>query len=63
MDGANAFVAFHVCEMPWELESQLLQSVPLPLNPDQNRNHAFHATLSETRKAAKLLARTLDILR
>jgi hypothetical protein len=54
----NAFVAFHVCEMQWELESQLLQSVSLPLSLDENRKQAFHAARSET-KAAKLPVRPL----
>ncbi len=31
----NAFVTFHVCDRPWELEKALIESVDLPLNLDQ----------------------------
>jgi hypothetical protein len=58
----NAFVAFHICDSPWELEKRLLASVCLPLNLDQNRNHAFHAELTACRRAAKLRARELEIV-
>jgi hypothetical protein len=58
----NAFVATHVCEKPWELEHDLITSVCLPLNLDQNRNHSFHAELSALRRAAKRRARELPIL-
>ena len=60
--GQNAFVAFHVCERPWELEAELLRAVSLPLNLDQNRNHAFHSTLTQMRRAAKERARNLAVL-
>lgn len=53
----NALVAFHICEKPWELEAELLATVSLPLNLNQNRNHSFHATLTEIRRAAKERAR------
>jgi len=59
----NALVAFHVCDKPWELEAELLATVSFPLNPDKNRHHAFHATRTELRKAAKQLARSLDVVR
>jgi len=58
----NAFVTWHVCEKPWELERELLTRVSLPLNLDQNRSHAFHALLSELRRTAKQRARLLDVL-
>jgi hypothetical protein len=58
----NAFVTFHVCECPWELEAELLQTVSLPLNLDQNRNHTFHSVLSEARRLAKTRARELAVL-
>jgi hypothetical protein len=58
----NAFVTFQECERPWELEAQLVRAVSLPLNLDQNRNHHFHSTLTELRKAAKQLARSMDVL-
>jgi len=59
---SNAFVAFKVCERPWELELALLCKASLPLNLDQNRNHAFHARLTSVRRVAKQQARELDAL-
>jgi hypothetical protein len=38
---------------------QLIRDVSLPLNLDQNANHAFHGTLSRLRAEAKARARTL----
>jgi hypothetical protein len=32
----NARVAWHACDQPWVLEEQLIATVDLPLNPDQN---------------------------
>jgi hypothetical protein len=58
----NAFVAFRVCDRPWELEHELIANVCLPLNLDQNRNHAFHSELTAFRRAAKRRARELDVL-
>ena len=55
-------VAFHVCDSPWELEKALIESVDLPLNLDQNRNHAFHAELTTCRRTAKLRAREHEIV-
>ena len=55
----NAFVAWFVCETPWEAEFALLGKLSLPLNLDQNRNHNFHSTLSALRKSAKERARNL----
>jgi hypothetical protein len=34
----------------------------LPLNMDQNRHHAFHATLTELRRTPKQLARSMAVL-
>jgi hypothetical protein len=58
----NASVVFHVCERPWETEAELIPSVCLPLNLDQNRNHHFHSRLSALRRAAKQRARQLEVL-
>jgi len=46
---------------PWVVESELLATVNLPLNLDQNRQHAFHATLSGIRRAARLKAAELPV--
>jgi hypothetical protein len=57
----NALVAFYLCESPWDVEAGLISTVCLPLNLDQNRNHAFHSTLAALRRAAKERARQFDI--
>ena len=49
----NALVVWVPTEAPWDLEEELITSVPLPLNLDQNRGHPFHSTLSELRRAAR----------
>jgi hypothetical protein len=59
---SNAFVSFHVCEKPWELEAELIANASLPLNLAQNRNHAFHSVLAALRRNAKQRARDLPIL-
>jgi hypothetical protein len=58
----NARLAWHVCEQPWKLEEQLIATVDLPLNLDQNRRHGFHPELSRIRRDAKAKARELPIL-
>ena len=40
---ATAFVAWHCCPEPWSIEEQLISTICLPLNLDQNRSGAFHA--------------------
>jgi GIY-YIG catalytic domain-containing protein len=60
--GASAFVYWMEMSQPWLVESQLIASVCLPLNLDQNRGHAFHATLSSLRSAAKQRANELPAL-
>ncbi len=58
----NAFVTWMVDETPWLVEEELIRSVSLPLNLDQNRNHQFHATLSNQRKEARERARALSVV-
>jgi hypothetical protein len=58
----NARVVWHVCDQPWKLEEELITSLDLPLNLDQNRRHGFHPVLSRIRQAAKARARELPIL-
>jgi len=58
---SNAFVVWAVCGEPWIMEEQLISTVCLPLNLDQNRGNAFHPVLSELRFAAKMKARELPI--
>ena len=40
-----------VTERPWEIEHELIASLTLPLNLDQNTRCAFHATLALRREA------------
>jgi hypothetical protein len=49
----NALVTWLPVADPWRLEGQLIASVSLPLNLDQNRNHAFHEHLSALRREAR----------
>jgi hypothetical protein len=52
----NAFVSWTVTPEPWLLEEELIRSVTLPLNLDQNR-HSFCPQLSMVRRAAREEAR------
>ncbi|MGW2340207.1 GIY-YIG nuclease family protein [Streptomyces sp. NPDC001661] len=44
---------------PWALESELTSQLDLPLNLDQNRQHAFHDRLKKLRAQARQQARAL----
>lgn len=57
----NAFVTWLSTSEPWLLEEQLISTVSVPLNLDQNRQHAFHARLSALRKEAKARANALPV--
>lgn len=49
----NAFVTWHVCDQPWELERQILASgLPLPLNIRDNPCEAHTAVVRAIRRAA-----------
>src|SRR5438034_1018164 len=51
---ANAFVAWHVCDRPWECEDEILASgLPLPLNIADNPCVAHVERLSPVRRAAR----------
>jgi hypothetical protein len=56
---ATAFVTWATSEAPCELERYVIAELCLSLNLDQNRHGAFHARLTEIRKAAKPGAREL----
>jgi hypothetical protein len=58
----NARVAWLTCDDPWLVEEELIRSVSLPLNLDQNRHHNFHAALSAMRRSAKMRAQKLPIV-
>jgi hypothetical protein len=57
----NALVAWVPHRAPWTVESQLIATTSLPLNLDQNQDHAHHGRLSEIRRSAKARARQLPI--
>jgi hypothetical protein len=59
---AHACVCRVACERPWEVEARLIQTESLPLNLDQNRQHALHAELSVLRAAAKRQARERPVM-
>ncbi len=58
----NARVTWLEHPEPWFLETELIQSVSLPLNLDQNSTHPFFSTLSALRAQARARARDLPIL-
>jgi hypothetical protein len=58
----NARVAWLACDEPWRIEEQMIHSVSLPLNLDQNRHHGFRSDLSGVRFAAKARAREMPIV-
>lgn len=58
----NARVCWIEQGEPWDLESQLISQLDLPLNLDQNRHNAFHHRLKELRARARQRARELPII-
>ena len=58
----NARVAWLPCAEPWTLEAQLIATVNLPLNLEQNSRCSFHWVLTELRRDAKRRARELPVL-
>jgi hypothetical protein len=58
----NIFVCWTEHSRPWELEEELIRTVSVPLNLNQNRNHGFHSTLTSIRARAKERARELPTL-
>ncbi|MFI6245166.1 GIY-YIG nuclease family protein [Streptomyces sp. NPDC051016] len=57
----NARVCWVEQREPWELESQLITQLNLPLNLDQNRHNAFHSRLKAFRAQARQRARDLAL--
>ncbi|MFF8702818.1 GIY-YIG nuclease family protein [Streptomyces albidoflavus] len=57
----NARVCWIEQSEPWDLESQLISRLDLPLNLDQNRHNSFHSRLKEMRAQARRRARELPI--
>jgi hypothetical protein len=59
---ANAFVCWTVSDRPWLLEREIISTVNLPLNLDQNSRHPYCQTLRACRAAAKERARSLPVV-
>ncbi len=58
----NAFVIWVVHPRPWELESDVICNLSLPLNLDQNKSHLFHPVLSQARQQARQNARDKAVI-
>jgi hypothetical protein len=60
---ANAFVAWQVCECPWDVEKQILASgLALPLNIADNPCGAHTGYPSPIRRTARMRANELEII-
>jgi len=59
----NAYVTWMHHPQPWLLEEELIQTLSLPLNLDQNSHHAFHDTLSKLRANGRLRAKGLPVIK
>jgi hypothetical protein len=57
----NAFVCWVEHPTPWEIEKEIIKSICLPLNIQDNSHHPFSDKLSTLRKNAKQLARQQSI--
>jgi hypothetical protein len=58
----HAHVTWQPVSSPWRAEQQLIRSICLPLNLDQNKHHRFHARLTALRREARMRARELPVL-
>lgn len=58
----NAFVSWLSTPQPWLLEDEILTTLDLPLNLDQNQHNVFHAVLTAARAGAASRARSLPPL-
>ncbi len=56
----SARVVWVTVDEPWAVERELIEAADLPLNLEFNGSHPFHATLSETRRAARRRARGIE---
>ncbi|MFI9727218.1 GIY-YIG nuclease family protein [Streptomyces sp. NPDC052092] len=57
----NARVCWIEQKEPWDLESQLISRLDLPLSLGQNRHNAFHSRLKELRAQARQRVNELPI--
>jgi len=60
---ANLYsVSWVVHPQPWVLEKELIDTLYLPLNLQDNKHNAFHADLTRRRAEAEKKARDLPVL-
>jgi hypothetical protein len=59
---SNALICWAECDTPWIVEEQLIKTLSLPLNLDQNGHHLFCSSLRAIRKKAKDRARELPVV-
>lgn len=57
----NAFVCWEEHPEPWNEETEIFETVSLPLNIQDNKHHLFADVLSELRKKAKKQAREMPV--
>lgn len=53
----NTFVAFQVCDEPWNVEDEAIKTLVLPLNIRDNEYSVFKKPLENIRKNAKKMAK------
>lgn len=58
----HAYITWLPHPPPWLLEEELIRTLSLPLNLDQNRHHLFHAALTQVRADARVRARALPVV-
>lgn len=58
----NAFVTWLLYPQPWLLEEELIHTLSLPLNIDQNNHHQFYNTLTQLRAQARAQALRLPVV-
>lgn len=58
----HARVSWLVVPTPWIVEHELIAHLDLPLNLDQNSNHAFYGSLRQRRADAARVAEALPVL-
>jgi hypothetical protein len=58
----NAFVCWAECDEPWIVEEQLISTLSLPLNLDQNARHPLCSVLKAIRKEAARRALELPVV-
>ena len=63
VDGGKRFCLLGAAPVTLGVEKEIIESVSLPLNIQDNQHHPFSGTLSDMRKEAKRMARETPIAR